>query len=660
MFHPVRNLLNPKFEGYKLNALDQENVVFRYPIENKPKQTTISGRSPLSFQEVQSRIKHNHLTIGPNGKVVYVDEESKLIQVILDEATLTPSFHVLYELPKPIQSPLTDDTLHPEYPSSVFVTPSILLVSDGFGSLFVLELEHDGQARLMNTFELSIPESYGSSRSTVPFRIHHALHKPKTSTSFVAILSSRFYPVPPSNEESKRKRINISNVEFDIWAVSIDLDSMAQDQSIPVDIAWHRRGGSVPTYVFYDETRETFVLFGGSNYRALDTPQSPEEYQPTADEIAPIPRAGENLDSDTVAVDDTILPPKPPPYSWTQTDDMVTIAFPLPSSTPKSAIKVVLSPTSLTVLIYGGQDILSGGIPLPKYSSKSLWDGIKSSSSLWTWDKEADHTFGLLTLHLEKQHEGTRWSQVFASAGTKPSSSLSPNDDDVEVPETLDPSELHAIREALEKYTIALQKGEDPSGLGLGHGVPSLGEGEMDESIDSTIGDVTYVSWVGLNGDVPLWSNSPGLDTPINVLSTPLPGSSSPTSLSVILKNTLDGVVFSLQPASNFADPPNWSHTSTFSVLSFVLASKRDTRFVHHIGTKAVLAFESGARDLGGNVYIYRNTAKANDKSAQQAVLKIGKGGGSLLGVGMLRNGKGGEVIVCLCEEEWVVMSNVL
>ena len=37
-----------------------------------------------------------------------------------------------------------------------------------------------------------------------------------------------------------------------------------------------------------------------------------------------------------------------------------------------------------------------------------------------------------------------------------------------------------------------------------------------------------------------------------------------------------------------------------WSALAFVLASKRDTRFVHHAGPRAVFAFESGGGAAGG------------------------------------------------------------
>lgn len=87
MLDPDRTLLNPKFEGYKLDALDQDKAVARYPVNYHPSQTNASGRSPLSFQEVQSRIRHNHLTIGPNNKAVYVDSESRVISVDTDEVS---------------------------------------------------------------------------------------------------------------------------------------------------------------------------------------------------------------------------------------------------------------------------------------------------------------------------------------------------------------------------------------------------------------------------------------------------------------------------------------------------------------------------------------------------------------------------------------------
>ena len=106
-------------------------------------------------------------------------------------------------------------------------------------------------------------------------------------------------------------------------------------------------------------------------------------------------------------------------------------------------------------------------------------------------------------------------------------------------------------------------------------------------------------------------------------------------------------------------EAPVWEHTSTFSVLSFVLASKRDIRFVHHVSSEAVFAFESGAQDLGGNVYIYRG-APPRVNWAKQAILKIDGGpAGSLLGVGLMKV-QDKVAILALCEGELVILHGVL
>lgn len=580
----------------------------------------------------------------------------------------------MYELHRQIQTD-SSDSIHREYPSTAFASSGHLLAADGHGNLYVLSLSENGPAKLINSYELQISEVYGSAQKSPPFRLHHAI---RTSTGqCIAILSSKHYSDTPVTKEKVKTPI----IKFDIWGVTIDLDSVAQDQTIPLDVVWHKRGTDVPLYVAYDDPRKAFMLLGSNPYRAINV-QAPPSYEPSPDEIAPIPRAGENLDVEPTANADlaTATPAKPPPYSWTQSSDEVTVAFPLPSSTPKSAIRVNFSPRTLTVLVDqiendgNNSNSVLQTVALPRYTAKTLWDGIQPSTSFWTLDRQADQKFGLLTLHLDKQHEGTRWSQVFAASGAKtkasgtssqPTSSSTEDVTDIEVPETLDPSELYQIRESLEKYTAALQNGEDPSGLGLGKGMPSLGEGEMDPEIDSNDTNTYCVTWVGtgVDGDgatTSAWEERlSDASPPFNLLSTPLPSSPSPQP-SLVLKNGVDGVLFTLNETSSPSEPPEWKHTSTFSALSFVLASKRDTRFVHHISSQAVLAFESGFR---GNVYIYRNTSKLHDKYAKQAVLKIGGGtsGGSLLGVGMIRTkNEGKPVIVCLCEGEWIVAHDVV
>lgn len=686
-----RSLLNPKFEGYKLSPLAQDEHILRFPLTALPTQANVSGRSrtPLSFEEVQSRITHNHLAISHDARsAVYVDDDLNVIRVALNSVSywtfnrgccaeekttvkdLTPTFSKFSELPKPIQTDGAAEDRHKEYPSAASLG-GFWLVSDGRGLLYVLsETQEDNRTIAL----YCLPSNSENTSDYAPFRIHSVrLLSPDTA---VCVVSCR-HPGDPSpssdagsTETKKSGRVG-AITHFDVLLVEIPLNARSDEPQV-LNVVWKARGDDVPMYVGYDESRTAFFILGKSMYKGVGV-ITPPTYEPSPDELAPVPRAGEVLPDGST---------KPPSYSWTQTPDSVTVAFPLPSNVPKSAIHVTLTAKTLSLLV---KHELPTSLPLPRYSLKELWDSINPSSSLWTWDRVADREFGLLTLHLDKQHEGTRWAQVFANAGRsatserrKTAGTESGFDEDEEVPETLDPSELYAIREALEKYTSALQKGEDASGLGLGRGVPSLAEGELDESVDSSVGRAFAVTWVGLDGRVPPWGAREDA-APSYVLSVPIPGLREPEP-SLVVKSDIDGLFFTLPPSS--PDPTQsqaatWTHKATYPALAFVLASKRDMRFTFHLSSSLVLGFESGAGLGGGNLYVYHGLKLNKDLWAKQALLKVSGGpSGALLGVGALKladgdaaaedtatsissTSKEGIVLLCLCEKELVVVKDM-
>jgi len=515
-----------------------------------------------------------------------------------------------------------------EYPSSAFVDAQTLICADGRGTLNVLTLSSTDTARLLGVYEL--PRALDASSSPIPFRLHTAL---SADGQAVAVLSFKCLTESPPDASSSRKT---TLVEFDIVAVRIPLQAADSSDAItPLEVLWHRRGSRVPFYTAYDKHRRVLVLAGGSPYRQIGQPTT-ERHDPSSDEFAPIPRADDGTPAPA-------SPPKPPPYAWTQDSEEITVAFPFPSSTPKANITVLFSPQTLTLLVQGCHD------SAPRYAAARLWGGIAPSSSFWTWDAHGAQTYGLLTLHLEKQHAGTRWPHLFDT-----------NDNDKnepEVPETLDPSELHAISESLEKYTAALQERAGAGGTG-GGAMPSLADGEVDQDVDAAVGTETCITWVAAaDGDAdPAWARE-DWDVPFTALSAPLPGIGN--EISMVVKHTIDGLLFVLSDEDKASGTPVWTHSSTFSALAFVLASKRDTRFTYHVPSKAVLAFESGGPEYGGNLYIYRD-AKPKRNLAKQAILKLaGHTSGSLLGVGAIRNG-GEVVILCLCERELLVLRNVL
>lgn len=86
---PNRSLLNPKFEGYRLDPVAQADVVTRYELPYKLTQATVSAsRSPISMQEVQSRITHNHLAISRHHRrALYIDSELRVVVVDVDQVS---------------------------------------------------------------------------------------------------------------------------------------------------------------------------------------------------------------------------------------------------------------------------------------------------------------------------------------------------------------------------------------------------------------------------------------------------------------------------------------------------------------------------------------------------------------------------------------------
>ena len=91
---PDRTLLNSKFEGYKLHPISQEDVIRPYNLCDRPSQGTVSGRVPLSFHEVQSKIRHNHLVVdSKNRQAFYVDGDLHVVQAIFDVRRYLVSWH---------------------------------------------------------------------------------------------------------------------------------------------------------------------------------------------------------------------------------------------------------------------------------------------------------------------------------------------------------------------------------------------------------------------------------------------------------------------------------------------------------------------------------------------------------------------------------------
>lgn len=448
-----------------------------------------------------------------------------------------------------------------------------------------------------------------------------------------------------------------------------------------LNVLWRLHSHDLPNYVSFDVEAERYIIGAPSsltsNPEGPSTPSAPTRPSSTTPSEATPEPSGPPI-------------PHPPPFSWTQDPDSLTVVFALPSDTPTSSIRITFSRQFLTLHIGSAASTLapySTRSTLPHVSHKKLWDLIDPHASVWTFDREAegrDSTFGLLSLHLEKANTGAKWTDVFAltapsmveDTGESKITELTTEQEEQElehVVETLDPSELAKISENMEQWTKGLVDGgatAEVDGDGLGHGVPTslIGE-EIDVEVDGDLGRPLIVTWVesALTPSPRLVRPHPTV--PYSLLSTPLPLSSASTNTpdsSITIKHDVDGLLFA--PPSLSSSTYTWTHTSTFPALAFVLATKQDASFIHHLADRAVFAFDApssfslaspagGTRSGAGNLFVYYRPEDTKGTKGVQMVLRVGgPSSGALVGVGGVVGEDGKVAVVALCEKElWVL-----
>ena len=526
-------------------------------------------------------------------------------------------------------------------------------------------------AVIEESYEL-LEEEVGS--DLLPFRMHSV--DVIDSGEVVALLSVVGKTVGSSTAGSSasERMNNRSTTIFDFLSVQLLPTSTDPSTPTPLDVTWRLRSHDLPSFVTFSPESKRYIIGGASPLFASLT-----------ESAASAVKLGKQAESESVTVggastskiqtDSTIE--KPPPFSWTQDKESVTVVFAVPSDTPTSSIRATFSRQFLSILVGSAASSLSPSASrseLPRVSHKKLWDAIDPHTSVWTFDRDAegrDSTYGLLSLHLEKANPGTRWSDVFATSPPIEDGipSLGVADRELEnIHETLDPSELAGISESMEKWSQgAVGRGEVPEGEGGNEQPTSLMGMEIDVEVDGESGRSMVVTWIE---DV--LSHSPTLirphpTIPYALLSTPLPISGAQAiDNSIVVKHDVDGVIFS--PPST---PPNyiWTHTGTFPALAFVLATKRDAYFVHHLSNLAVFAFDSpsnftvaaagiAGRSGAGNLFVYFNTEGERDTKGKQLVLRVGgPNSGALMGAAGVRMKDGKTAVFALCEKELVVFT---
>ncbi|CAG8679846.1 5409_t:CDS:2 [Funneliformis mosseae] len=561
---PIRDLLNPKFEGYKLKVFDENSRLLHFRLP--PPGITLSKiptNKKLSYKEILSRSHFNHLFKGfeIKEKVIcfYFDSENFVVLVEYDMVTSNIVTHRLLKIQQPnysgnVGEKNSSHQLYSNYSSLRALSSNLILVTNGSGEFVLVQITKNDDTSLYS--------------SEILYQAGFQGHSPKLHSNYIpcVLLDGRIVGDdilfivynralnPMSSDPTKE----VQNVLFDISLLQIPLTPPFGMKIIHV-----LRGPDIPLYCSIEFDGTGYVIGSNSEYEVVYKLSTQEDTMEPMDIENDQKSAEQNEKSTTVQeVKNTS------PYIWTQTPTDITIYFQLPRGTPKTAIHCNFSQThlSLTVNLGDTPPYTTEHPPIPCYAFTRLFDLIDPSVSLWT----IEPTIGLLTLHLEKQDHNTRWSHVFQ------------HDDGVF--ETLDPNEFAEFRERLEKFTADANEQLNQSEFKrlqhpIGH--------EMEESIDYE-GQSSIFMWFDRDGSLSAkasgdneflckqFENLENTGFSDNISSLP----------SVCLKSDVDGIVYSIRHSTDSSisvvSPLIMTHVATFNAFAFVQASKREKRFMYH------------------------------------------------------------------------------
>lgn len=543
---------------------------------------------------------------------------------------LQPVFTELAELPTPISSASASGSTSPapEYPSALPVSPTQWVVNSGSGTIYCLTTSSPGEAftgTLGRAYDLAHP---------------YLLQAARIQDEAIRILVTR-------SILDGRKHTGFELAEL----------TLPMEEGGEAEVAWSMKGPDAPVSCTWHDDAWLILSSEAFQEEEGDT----EDSAPAAVETSSTSFGGIGIDTplERPSVPDT---PAEHPFSWTQTGDSATIRFTMSAGTQRSDLTFSLGTSSFK---------LGSRIPQPPALTRLMsvtehawWAPIDIETSSLSYDPVK----AVLEVDIAKAEHPNRWPSLFL-----PSDDDSLEDGEFDVPETLDASVLAAVRATFDSIK---PKGDGPDEPAGNHpAIPSLLREEMDfdmeegEDFDDRAAGALGEQGGKVGRDVFVGRVKDGKGewskTSAAVVSMPFDSLAAP---SLVIKSAVDGLIFT--PPANGASPAKkaWTHTSTVPALAFVLSSKRDIRLVRHLLTASgeekeeytVLAFDAGGAGAGqGNVYVYY--PPDSKTVARQGLVRVSGGErGALLGLGSVPVKGGRKVIVALCENELVVLHNIL
>ncbi|CCU98136.1 unnamed protein product [Malassezia sympodialis ATCC 42132] len=597
MFPIDRAHANPAFEAYKLGE-DNNVSVHQVPLPQRVLGTNANAAVPLAYKKLKARAMHSPLATHDGTAGAYIAEDGRII--LLSWADAAVSCLNLCSIPSSVYSRTSD-----HLPTLVAVDASTWLACGDSDTLLWVQYIRSSGNPGASTCVLTLPTLQGT-LSEAQYSPWTLVQATADSDGPIYALLQRACRVPAIHQNSGAS--SVSHTFFDVMliraAFSIDEEAHA------AELMW------------CVECHEPVAYACIANGACLLGAEAPFMSRSVANK----PDAG--LASQRSCTSAPTLPPlEKAPYTWTQTGDTVMVALALPEYIRAEDIRAHFSLHGLSVSLAAssapdpsaamtpGEQVLRDGA----FTSQSVWAQLDPTGSVWTLEPGA--SMQLLTLHLAKAHEGTRWPHVFA------------HDDGVL--ETLDPSELSAMLQGLDKYAQPL-----PSS--------TLLHDTLEDDVNDG-GTPLQLAWVTPDGHIEM---APASSHALLARATP------PSDPALLLQHDVDGQVF--VPPSPLAWAP-WRHVATVPAISYVLASKRDIHPVYvyrGTATPTVLAAEPryapDAHSRGSHLYMYGATSTQRGTSY---VWPVGDPvTGPVLGLTVAPDGR----VVCLCATALLVLTEAL
>ncbi|KAJ2364008.1 hypothetical protein H4S01_004001 [Coemansia sp. RSA 2610] len=628
---PDTALLNPQFDGYRLRLLDrdgegEQDAVRSYPLPTSSvvEPQHLATNALLTYSEVYSRVHFNHMFVGPRpGTIIYIDRERHVHLAEIRKRD-PPRITRMFQIP-----PSATTHALSGYHGAHAIGKDTVLVFDGVVSVYVLqhapndELEQWTATGVFEVGPGSIaagPPAETSERRSMYYIVGahlttvegrpviqlHACYRTYKETEYAVTTASvagqyADLAVPPSARQRSAPVFCIQAIQVDAPQLPNKLPGFAGPSSatlnIPVvaaSVVHTLHSHAIPVYCEYFG-HEQYVL-GVRGGIALDDTELMA--QPPAGGTPPITAA-------------TAMHVEPDPYYWMQSASDVTVCINLPEVVQANQIICELARSSLSLRFVESDKCAARYT----FECRQLCDHIIADESVWTLENGR-----LLTLYLQKQHEGARWASVFRG--------------DDGVLETMDPSDFAVIRERLEKYTASeLETGTASAPLMQPYVDQDSGGDleQLDESSDTPV-MFSVRSW--RTGQAAASSVAGSPDWLCSAFPRAPQHWPTCTLLPVCLKFDVDGVVFGFDASADTAQPPAADgppthanvcarHAGTFSALSYIQAGKREKRFMYVDSdlTVAVLA------ETQRRVYIYHQITQPDATLAVQNVVDLGGAG---------------------------------